>query len=47
MADPIMTGREELGFAKLYAQMPGMEVVLGDAYRTRQQAGKDFASIWM
>ena len=31
MADPIMTGREELGFAKLYAQIPE-PIVLGDAY---------------
>ena len=32
MADPIMTGREELGFAKLYAQIPE-PIVLGNAYR--------------
>ncbi len=31
-ADPIMTGREELGFAKIYADMPP-PVVIGDTYR--------------
>ena len=30
-ADPIMTGREELGFAKIYAEMPP-PVVVGDTY---------------
>ena len=32
MADPIMTGREELGFAKLYAQIPE-PIVLANTYR--------------
>jgi hypothetical protein len=32
LADPIITGREELGFAKLYAQIPE-PIVLGNAYR--------------
>jgi hypothetical protein len=32
MADPILTGREELGFAKLYADIPA-PIILGDAYR--------------
>lgn len=31
LADPIMTGREELGFAKIYAEMPP-PVVIGDDY---------------
>lgn len=31
LADPIMTGREELGFAKIYAEMPP-PVVIGDTY---------------
>jgi Acetoacetate decarboxylase (ADC) len=31
LADPIMTGREELGFAKIYAEMPP-PVVIGDSY---------------
>lgn len=31
LADPIMTGREELGFAKIYAEMPP-PVILGDSY---------------
>jgi hypothetical protein len=32
LADPILTGREELGFSKLYAQIPE-PIVLGNAYR--------------
>ncbi len=32
LADPIVTGREELGFSKLYAQIPE-PIVLGNAYR--------------
>lgn len=32
LADPIITGREELGFSKLYAQIPE-PIVLGNAYR--------------
>ena len=31
LADPIMTGREELGFAKIYAEMPA-PVIIGDSY---------------
>jgi hypothetical protein len=31
LADPIMTGREELGYAKIYAEMPG-PVVIGGNY---------------
>ena len=31
LADPIMTGREELGFAKIYAEMPP-PVAIGDTY---------------
>jgi hypothetical protein len=31
LADPIMTGREELGFAKIYAEIPP-PVVIGDTY---------------
>ena len=31
LADPIMTGREELGYAKIYAEMPA-PVVIGDTY---------------
>jgi hypothetical protein len=31
LADPIMTGREELGFAKIYAEMPP-PVIMGDNY---------------
>ncbi len=31
LADPIMTGREELGFAKIYADIPP-PVVIGDSY---------------
>ena len=31
LADPILTGREELGFAKIYADMPA-PVILGDTY---------------
>jgi hypothetical protein len=32
LADPILTGREELGFSKLYAQIPE-PIILGNAYR--------------
>lgn len=32
LADPILTGREELGFSKLYAQIPE-RIILGNAYR--------------
>jgi hypothetical protein len=32
LADPIVTGREELGFSKLFAQIPE-PIVLGNAYR--------------
>jgi hypothetical protein len=32
LADPIMTGREELGYAKIYADMPS-PVIIGDTYR--------------
>jgi hypothetical protein len=32
LADPIMTGREELGYAKIYAEMPP-PVIIGDTYR--------------
>jgi hypothetical protein len=32
LADPILTGREELGFAKLYAQIPE-PIILGNTYR--------------
>jgi len=31
LADPIMTGREELGFAKIYAEMPA-PVIIGGTY---------------
>lgn len=31
LADPIMTGREELGFSKIYADMPA-PVIIGDSY---------------
>jgi hypothetical protein len=31
LADPIITGREELGFAKIYAEIPP-PVVIGDSY---------------
>ena len=31
LADPIMTGREELGFSKIYADIPA-PVVIGDTY---------------
>jgi hypothetical protein len=31
LADPIMTGREELGFAKIYAEM-SPPVIIGDSY---------------
>ena len=31
LADPIMTGREELGFAKIYAEMPP-PVIVGNTY---------------
>jgi len=31
LADPILTGREELGFAKIYAEMPP-PVVIGNSY---------------
>ena len=31
LADPIMTGREELGFAKIYAEMPP-PVIIGNSY---------------
>lgn len=31
LADPIMTGREELGFAKIYAEMPP-PVIIGGSY---------------
>ena len=31
LADPIITGREELGFAKIYAEMPP-PVIIGDHY---------------
>jgi hypothetical protein len=31
LADPIMTGREELGFAKIYAEMPP-PVIVGNSY---------------
>ena len=34
LADPILTGREELGFAKIYAEMPP-PVILGDRYSAR------------
>ncbi len=34
LADPILTGREELGFAKIYADMPP-PVILGDRYSAR------------
>lgn len=32
LADPILTGREELGFSKLYAQIPE-PIILGNTYR--------------
>jgi hypothetical protein len=31
LADPIMTGREELGFSKIYAEMPA-PVIIGNSY---------------
>jgi len=34
LADPIVTGREELGFAKIYADIPP-PVILGDRYNAR------------
>lgn len=34
LADPILTGREELGFAKIYAEMPP-PVIIGNRYSAR------------
>ena len=42
LADPIVTGREELGFAKIYCALPAPRVVADSAYCTANWLGFTF-----
>ena len=45
MADPIITGREDLGFAKLYCELPPIRCLYGDAFAEASWDGHGFARL--
>jgi hypothetical protein len=45
MAEPIITGREELGFAKLYCEIPEPRVLAGAVHYVARWDGHEFAHL--